>query len=589
MTVPALIRAELARLVATPLARLALVALMLVPVLYGGLYLWANRDPYAGLDHVPAAIVVLDQGATVTTPSGDPATVNYGDQVAARVLKDANFNWHRVSTKAAAAGVRSGKYDFSVTFPASFSADLTSSTPTVSADGTTQVRPRRADIRLVTNDTNSYLASTIATQAATTIRSSIASQVSSEAADRFLLALSDVRDSLSQAADGASQLAAGAASAQNGAQTLSDGTATLADGAAQVAAGTQKLASTGDRAVAAGTQLVGQIPALRAQLQTQLAAEGLTQAQIDGILAQLDPLAAQAGSAQAQLNTLAAQVDQLNAGAQQVSAGAEQAHGGAAALATGLGSLDAGATTLQNGLADGVAQLPNTTAAQRDSVASTIGDPAAVDRRAITEASDYGAGLAPFFISLAAWIGIYALFLIVKPLSRRALTAVQRPVRVTLAGWLTPGILGLLQMVAVFLIVTLALGFSVANPIGALAFMVLISLTFAAIILALNVWLGSVGQFLGLVLMVVQLVTAGGTFPWQTLPAPLAALHHVLPMGYAVDGLRQLMYGGSVTTALMDAGVLALWLAVAFCAAAAGATRMTRFRTLRDLRPSLIG
>jgi putative membrane protein len=589
MTVPALIRAELARLVATPLARLALVALMLVPVLYGGLYLWANRDPYAGLDHVPAAIVVLDQGATVTTPSGDPATVNYGDQVATRVLKDASFDWRRVSTKAAAAGVRSGKYDFSVTFPASFSADLTSSTPTVSADGTTQVRPRRADIRLVTNDTNSYLASTIATQAATTIRSSIASQVSSEAADRFLLALSDVRDSLSQAADGASQLAAGAASAQNGAQTLSDGTATLADGAAQVAAGTQKLASTGDRAVAAGTQLVGQIPALRAQLQTQLAAEGLTQAQIDGILAQLDPLAAQAGSAQAQLNTLAAQVDQLNAGAQQVSAGAEQAHGGAAALATGLGSLDAGATTLQNGLADGVAQLPNTTAAQRDSVASTIGDPAAVDRRAITEASDYGAGLAPFFISLAAWIGIYALFLIVKPLSRRALTAVQRPVRVTLAGWLTPGILGLLQMVAVFLIVTLALGFSVANPIGALAFRGLISLTFAAIILALNVWLGSVGQFLGLVLMVVQLVTAGGTFPWQTLPAPLAALHHVLPMGYAVDGLRQLMYGGSVTTALMDAGVLALWLAVAFCAAAAGATRMTRFRTLRDLRPSLIG
>ncbi|MDP9026455.1 MAG: YhgE/Pip family protein, partial [Actinomycetota bacterium] len=160
---------------------------------------------------------------------------------------------------------------------------------------------------------------------------------------------------------------------------------------------------------------------------------------------------------------------------------------------------------------------------------------------------------------------------------------------VTLAGWLTPGILGLLQMVAVFLIVTLALGFSVANPVGALAFMALISLTFAAIILALNVWLGSVGQFLGLVLMVVQLVTAGGTFPWQTLPAPLAALHHVLPMSYGVDGLRQLMYGGSGLTALQDAGVLMLWLAVAFSAAALGATRMTRFRTLRDLRPSLIG
>ena len=121
--------------------------------------------------------------------------------------------------------------------------------------------------------------------------------------------------------------------------------------------------------------------------------------------------------------------------------------------------------------------------------------------------------------------------------------------------------------------------------------MALASLTFAAIILALNVWLGSVGQFLGLVLMVVQLVTAGGTFPWQTLPGPLAALHHVLPMGYAVDGVRQLMYGGDGGAALHDCRRAALW-----CAGRRsrprgdrGDPRMTRFRTLRDLQPSLIG
>jgi putative membrane protein len=594
MTVPALIRAELARLVATPLARLALVALMLVPVLYGGLYLWANRDPYAGLNRVPAALVVLDEGATTpASGSGDTATpastIDYGDRVAKSVLKDGSFDWHRVSASAAASGVTSGKYDFSVTFPKNFSADLTSSDITVAADGSAVTDPRQAGIRLVTNDTNSYLASTIATQATATIRSSIAAEVGSAASKRFLVALAQVRDSLAQAATGATQLADGAASAQAGAQTLASGTSSLASGAAKVAAGTAQLASKGDQAVAAGDQLAAQLPALRAQLQQQLVAAGMSQPQIDGILAQLDPLAAKAGSAQSQLNALAAQVDALNAGAQQVSSGAAQANAGANSLADGLGTLTAGAGTLRDGLTSGVAQLPATTAAQRAAVATTIGNPVTVDRTAVTQASNYGAGLAPFFITLAAWIGIYALFLIVKPLSRRALSAVQRPLRVTLAGWLTPGILGLVQMVTVFLIVTLALGFSVANPVGALAFMALISLTFAAIILALNVWLGSVGQFLGLVLMVVQLVTAGGTFPWQTLPAPLAALHHVLPMSFGVDGLRQLMYGGSGQTALQDAAVLGLWLVVAFCAAAVGATRMTRYRTLRDLRPSLIG
>ena len=89
--------------------------------------------------------------------------------------------------------------------------------------------------------------------------------------------------------------------------------------------------------------------------------------------------------------------------------------------------------------------------------------------------------------------------------------------------------------------------------------------------------------------MLVQLVTAGGTFPWQTLPGPLAALHHALPMAYAVDALRQVMYGGDLALAWGDAGVLAIWLVAAVALTAAIAARMTRHRTLRDLQPSLIG
>jgi putative membrane protein len=89
--------------------------------------------------------------------------------------------------------------------------------------------------------------------------------------------------------------------------------------------------------------------------------------------------------------------------------------------------------------------------------------------------------------------------------------------------------------------------------------------------------------------MVLQLVTAGGTFPWQTLPAPLAALHHVLPMGYVVDAMRQLMYGGDLSRAFTDLGVLALWLVGGLLLAGIGVTRMTHKRTLRDLQPSLIG
>lgn len=169
------------------------------------------------------------------------------------------------------------------------------------------------------------------------------------------------------------------------------------------------------------------------------------------------------------------------------------------------------------------------------------------------------------------------------------MTALHSPIRVTLAGWLTPGLLGGMQMLALFGVLAAALGFAFSHPLATLGVMVAASLTYAAIILALNVWFGSVGQFLGLVMMVLQLVTAGGTFPWQTLPTPLIWFHHVLPMGYVVDAMRQLMYGGDLARVGADLGILAAWLGGALLLAAAGVARLTHGRTLRDLQPSLIG
>ena len=58
MRILPLVRAEFARITATRIGIATLIALMTVPVVYGGLYLWGNHDPYANLDPVPAAIVV---------------------------------------------------------------------------------------------------------------------------------------------------------------------------------------------------------------------------------------------------------------------------------------------------------------------------------------------------------------------------------------------------------------------------------------------------------------------------------------------------------------------------------------------------
>ncbi len=605
MKIPSMIAAELRRLTATRMSVIALAALMLVPVLYGGLYLWANQDPYAQFGKVPVALVNEDAGVPA---SGDQAAANYGAKVAEQLEQGRAFDWRPLSASAAAQALHEGTVDFTVTLPADFSASLASVAGTA---------PHQARIELATNDANNYLASTIGTQAVEKIRRSVAQLVGEQAASRMLTAIADIRTNLVTAGAGAGQLADGSAQAASGAQTLATGAATLATGtatlaqgahqvaagAAQVAAGNRQLAGYADLAGQATQQAIAALPAVRADIAAQLAAQGLDQAQIDAVLARLDPLGAQLTQAGATVQQAVGQVDRLSAGATQVSTGAAQVasgadaaaagatrlQAGAATLASGLGTLADGAARLHEGLESGLARIPDSNADLRAKQAATIADPVAVHSSALAAANDYGAGLAPFFAALAGWIGIYALFLIVKPVSRRAVTALRTPVRVTIAGWLTPALLGAIQMVALFGVLAAWLGFGVAHPLGTLGVMVAASLTYAAIILALNVWLGSVGQFLGLVLMVLQLVTAGGTFPWQTLPAPLSALHHVLPMGYVVDAMRQLMYGGDLARAGADLWVLGAWLGGALLMAALGVTRMTHRRTLRDLQPSLIG
>jgi putative membrane protein len=628
VTIFPLVRAEFARLFASRLGTISLIALMTVPIIYGGLYLWGNKDPYGSLDKVPAALVVSDTGAKL-----DGKTVNYGDTVGKTLVDDKEFDWHEVSASKAAAGVRNGTYDFALSFPASFSTSLTSA----SGDA-----PTKAKLTLTTDDTNSYLSTTIAKQVAESVRTEIAAEVGKSASVKLLGSISSIRSGLVKAEDGATKLADGAATANTGAASLASGSATLATGAASLSTGLAQLdakaaglpasaaalssgaasvssgiakASTAATALAANTasakalynkltaDLQASLGIVTPQVQQDIVNLGTPVYTADGYASALTSTAtglpaAAAGAAQvatgaatlsASAPTLSNAVHSAATGAATLSSGASSAATGASDLSTGVSQLASGSATLSSSLSDAVTKIPATTKSDRSASAKLIADPLTVKQNAITEAQDYGAGLAPFFMSLASWIGIYALFLIVRPLSRRALTAVRRPIRTTLAGWLVPAILGLIQMVGLFAIVTAGLHLTVAHPVELLLFLGFVAITYAAVVLALNVLLGSVGQFLALVFMVIQLVTAGGTFPWQTLPGPLAALHQVLPMSHAVDGIRVLMYGGSGSALSSSILPLLFWMIGSLVAATLGARRQGKFRTLTQLRPSAIG
>src|SRR4051794_30024640 len=147
MTAIRMALSELRRLTAGRLPKLAVIAMLCVPMLYGGLYLYANHDPYGRLDKVPTAVVLEDEGTTLST--GEKLSV--GPQVADELVKSKSFDWHRVDRAEATKGVEDGKYQFALVLPKTFSADLASSA---------EFQPKQATLELYTNDANNYLAHT---------------------------------------------------------------------------------------------------------------------------------------------------------------------------------------------------------------------------------------------------------------------------------------------------------------------------------------------------------------------------------------------------------------------------------------------
>jgi putative membrane protein len=92
MRSPRLAALELRRFGRGRLPRAALVALLVLPLLYGALYLWSFWDPYGRLDRIPVALVNDDKGATA---GGKKITA--GDDIVAGLRDSRSFDWHQVS------------------------------------------------------------------------------------------------------------------------------------------------------------------------------------------------------------------------------------------------------------------------------------------------------------------------------------------------------------------------------------------------------------------------------------------------------------------------------------------------------------
>ena len=373
-------------------------------------------------------------------------------------------------------------------------------------------------------------------------------------------------------AKGASSLAEGAARVDSGASSLASGAATLADGNAQIASGASSLAS-GASSLAEGTEnLKSGTDSLKSGTATLK----------DGT----STLAEKEQSAVEGQQKVADGASNLKDGASQLTEGTEKLASGTDQLNSGASELKDGTSSLQSGLASGTKQVPNLSESEQAKVADTMSNPVTLSHDSLASGRNYGEGMGPFFMCLALWIGGLMLVQTLRVMNNRALASHAPSVRVMLGSWMPFGLVGIAQATLMFVVIKFGLGFEMAHPWLAWLFLCFVALIFTGFIHGLTVFLGAPGKLVALVVLILQLVTGGGTMPYETLPESIRWMHDFFPMGYAVTGMRRLSYGVNESSLWGIMLVLALWGLAGLLLGYLG-TRRDRTWSLKKLAPEI--
>lgn len=364
-----------------------------------------------------------------------------------------------------------------------------------------------------------------------------------------------------QVADGTEELAQKAPALAGGAKQLDSATGRLADGTSQLHSNLPRLVD-GAGALADGTaQLKGSVPALV------------------GAVGQLADGADTLHNGTGQLKTATAK---LAGSTSDLVDGSKSASDGSAELEDGLGQLADGADELNDGLADGVDQIPNYSDSEQKHLAKVNATPVSSDNAQDNSMGNYGTGLSPYFMSLALWIGGIGFFMLMAPLSQRLLNSrLPSPVVALRSVW-APAIMALVQAALVMIMVHFVIGIDMAHPVEVWGLAMFASLTFLIVNQGLIAILGAPGRFISLILVVLQVASAGGTYPVQTMPEFLQGLRTVLPMTYTTQAFRSLIAGGPANGVGSCLLVLSIWLVIGLVFITLAVFLARRSETVRD-------
>lgn len=227
------ITSELRRFGHGKLPPLAIAVITMLPLLFGGLFVWSYWDPIGHINKLPVAVVNSDEGTKV----GDKE-VNAGKEIADTLVREQQAKFILVDPEEAKQGIEDGTYYFGIEFPSDFSEAATSAVSD---------NPHQAKLNAVYNNNNGFLATMLGKQVVGHVLSSVNENLGSEVASNLLVGFNTVGEGMDQAAEGAGKIAEGTKQARDGSGKLADGSSQLKGGTDELGAGANKLADGASR------------------------------------------------------------------------------------------------------------------------------------------------------------------------------------------------------------------------------------------------------------------------------------------------------------------------------------------------------
>lgn len=244
-------------------------------------------------------------------------------------------------------------------------------------------------------------------------------------------------------------------------------------------------------------------------------------------------------------NKSIASLTPLQEGLNSLTSGLAKLNTGSNDLYNGTVKLNEGTTTLNNSVKASKVELDNKINSTKSEMKKVDGlskyskMPIKAETKEVNKVSSYGTAFSPLFISIALWVGSLMLFMVLyfDKEKRFGLLGIDSKKRVkrTLAYHGLASVSGLILGI----LLQLLLDFSITNVLLYYVSIILIANCFLAIVEFLIETFGDIGKFIALIILVLQLAAAGGTFPIETVTKGFRWLHPLLPMTYTINLLKE--------------------------------------------------